>query len=124
MKTITRLGFFGAISAAVSSLFAQTTITACAPVLHQMPKPCEGQCPTCGLAHGFVQLSDVEQNQIISTHNWRSLMFACTYCRNLFARTIPVEIWEQYKQTVDAGTPLAMPDFSKTVEVVLARERQ
>lgn len=97
--SITRLGFFGAISAAVSSLFAQTTITACAPVLHQIPKPCEGQCPACGLAHGFVQLSDVEQNQIISTHHWRSLLFACTYCRNLFARTIPLEIWEQYKQT-------------------------
>jgi len=122
MKTITRLGFFGAISAAVSSLFAQTTITACAPVLHQMPKPCEGQCPACGLAHGFVQLSDVEQNQIISTHQWRSLMFACTHCRNLFARTIPLEIWEQYKQTVDAGTPLSMPGWFSEPVAILPKE--
>lgn len=100
MKTITRLGFFGAISAAVSSLFAQTTITACAPVLYQMPKPCEGQCPACGLAHGIADLAFLQSGsyRVRVTGGERGVKFICTHCRNLFFRPVAKDVSDQYRE--------------------------
>ena len=103
MKMLSRLGFFGALSAAVSALFGQTKIEACAPVWHQMPKPCEGQCPACGLAHGALTLEDVNAAGVSAmlypvADGGLVALGSCKHCRNAFWRPLPTGVKDAYLQ--------------------------
>lgn len=92
----TRFGFFGGLLASAVA-YAQTTIQACAPVYYKMPKPCEGQCPACGLAHGEVTLQSLEPLADWDHFSGGSIMFACTHCRNIFKRQVAQAVWEEWR---------------------------
>ena len=88
------LGFFAAVSAS-----AQMIVTVCAPVFYKMPKPCNSQCPACGLLLDPVRLADaLERGDIIKPDPTRaetaygpdgkpvtpSVLRECSHCRNAF----------------------------------------
>lgn len=98
---LTRFGFFAGLFGAPAA--AQTVITACAPVYVQMPKPCEGQCPACGLAHGFVTLETLRSPgwdafALRMDHPIEKMLFECSHCRNAFVRPVAKAVWDQFAQ--------------------------
>lgn len=66
------------------------TITACAPVFGKMPKPCNGQCPGCGLLHAPVIAQEVTQIEfpVIRYDNFAlwpvKVLRDCSHCRAAF----------------------------------------
>jgi len=98
MKT-TRLGFFGWLFGA-STATAQTTISACAPVLYRMPKPCPGQCPACGLAHGEISTTapPAVEGMFASSINVEAqqvrVIRTCDYCSNAFGQLVPLDVFQ------------------------------
>jgi hypothetical protein len=98
MKT-TRLGFFGALFASVVA-HAQTKIEACAPVYYRMPKPCPGQCPACGLAHGEITAitPPVIEGMFASSINQETqqvrVIRVCDHCSNAFGQLVPLDVFQ------------------------------
>lgn len=97
MAKITRFGFFGGLLASLAA-YAQTKIEACAPVYYKMPKPCEGQCPACGLAHGEATI-DLIQNGEWELFGLHAISFACTHCRNIFQRPVAEAVWDEWHRS-------------------------
>lgn len=99
---ITRFGFFGGLLASIAA-YAQTKIEACAPVYYKMPKPCEGQCPACGLAHGKVSAELLMQPTDWERFGADSIIFGCTHCRNMFVRPVDPLMWEEVAKNMFAA---------------------
>lgn len=70
------------------------TITACAPVLYKMPRPCNSQCPACGEWHGPLNMDQaIERRMHIQSSGEYTfkVLQDCAHCRAAFFQDIEAE---------------------------------